>query len=315
MGRIAEALKKAQRDRDEKLRLGLGDAVLPDTRRAVPGSVSCPPIEPDPVVGVVGRGPRPAVVAEPSAPGFRNILQSRRPGLRLDPMPTWHAHPSVVALRDRDTSITEQYRAIRTWLLRRPAAGEHTCLAITSSVPQEGKSVTVANLAVVLAEVRHLNILAIDCDFRQGYLSTLFKMPNSPGLADVLVGRATAEESIAETPLGNLSVLPAGTCQDLNPAELINSTAASRLFEELRERFHFILVDTPPVQWLSDIGVIGALCTGVMMVVRMNKTPASAVRQSVSWLRSNNLNVIGCIAAACSLDAAGSGYREPEKED
>ena len=232
----------------------------------------------------------------------------------VGPMPPGEAHPTVVTLRDRNSSVTEQYRAVRTWLLRRNTTGEHSCIAVTSAVPREGKSVTVANLAVALAEVRHLRILAVDSDLRQGCLSTLFKLPNSPGLADALVGRATLDESISETPLGNLSILPAGTCQDLNPAELINSTAASRVFEEIRDRYHYILVDTPPIQWLSDIGVIGALCTGILVVVRMNKTPANLVRQGVRWLQSNRLNVIGCVATCCSLDAARSGYRDPNKD-
>ena len=205
-------------------------------------------------------------------------------------------------------------RAVRTWLLRRSTAGERSCIAITSSVPREGKSVTTANLAVAMSEIRHMNVLAVDADLRQGHLASMFKLPNSPGLADVLAGRATLKEAIIKTPLGNLSFLPAGASQELNPTGLLNSTVASSVFEEIRERYHYVFVDTPPVQWLSDIGVIGALCSSILMVVRMNKTPSNLVKQSVNWIRSNNLNVIGCIAAACSLNAARYGYREPNAD-
>jgi len=291
MGRIAEALRKAHEEREEKLRLGLGLRIR-DQESGIKGQVE-ETLHPIP---------------SPQSP-------IRNPLLPAGPMPSWEVHPTVVTLSDRNSSITEQYRAVRTWLLRQSRTGKHHCIAITSSVPREGKTVTVANLAAVMAEVRHLNVLAVDTDFRQGSLSTLFKLPNSPGLADVLGGRATIDEAITNTPLGNLSVLPAGTCQDLNPAELINSTAAARVFEEIRDSYHFILVDTSPVQWLSDVGVIGALCTGIIMVVRMNKTSADVVRQSVQWLQSNNLEVIGCIAAACGGEAAYSGYREPNKDE
>ncbi len=314
MGRVAQALKKAQQEREEKLRLGLSEASGLRARR--PGDTG-DFLSADGLGSLETNRPGGAGSAAGAAlkkRGRRSFMPSRRRTHPMGPMPHWEVHPSVVAVRERNSSITEQYRAVRTWLLSRNTTGEHSCIAVTSSVPREGKSVTVANLAVVMAEVRHLNVLAVDTDFRQAYLPTLYRLPNSPGLADVLAGRATLDESIAETPLGNLAVLPAGTCQDLNPAELINSTAAARVFEEIRERYHFVLVDTPPVQWVSDVGVIGGLCQGILMVVRMNKTPANVVRQSVHWLRSNNLNVIGCIAAACSLDAACSGYREPNAD-
>ncbi len=321
MGRIAEALKKAESDRAEKMRLGLrvrrsqGDRCEKGfTHQPVEPSSGSPEGVGVAVAAGQGVGRQSGGIGGRLA-GLRSLPASRRKQASVTPMPPWEAHPSVIALRDRNSSVTEQYRAVRTWLLRRNTTSEHSCLAITSTIPREGKSVTVANLAVVMSEVRHLNVLAVDADFRQGYLSTLFKQPASPGLADVLVGRSGLDESIRQTPLPNLSVLPGGTCQDLNPAELLNSTAAARVFEEIRERYHYVLVDTPPVQWLSDIGAIGALCSGILMVVRMRKTPAHLVRQAVGWLQTNHLNVIGCVASGCGLDAALSGYREPNDDE
>ncbi len=226
----------------------------------------------------------------------------------ISPAPHWDVHPTVVAVHEKNSPITEQYRAARTWLMRRQAAGAKNCVAITSSVAREGKSVTTANLAVVMAEIRHLKVLAMDCDFRQGSLAKLFKLPAAPGLSDVLAGRAPLESAIQSTPLGNLFLLSSGGCQELNSAELLNSTSAARVFESVRDRFDYVMVDTPPVQCLSDIGVIGAHCTGIILVVRMNKTPAHLVRQSTHWLQANNLNVLGCIAADCSARGARYEY-------
>ena len=288
MGRIAEALKKAER---ERTRYFAGPGL---DRFGTPTES----IEPDHEIGQDRLG---GDVSSSSVLKFGQHGSLRFSGsTMLGPPPPWDVHPTLVAVHDRSSTITEQYRAARTWLLRRNASGQRPCVAITSSVPREGKSVTTANLSVVMAEVRHLAVLAIDCDFRQGSLAKMFKMPNSPGLSDVLAGRATLEEAISVTPLGNLSVLTAGTSQDLNPPELLNSQTAARVFDEIRERYHYTLVDTPPVQWLSDIGVIGALCSGIVMVVRMNKTASHLVRQSVHWLQANNLNVLGCIAADCN---------------
>ena len=328
MGRIAEALKKAHQERAEKLRLGLGEASAlrgsarwtPETsvQTATTDRIPAPPAATE--TSTPAEGPPEAPLRRTSLPGLRSLMSvitrpRRKPEtVALGPLPPWDVHPSVIAVRDRESPITEQYRGVRTWLLRRSGTTEHACIAVTSSVPREGKSVTVANLAAVMAEIRHLKVLAVDADFRQGHLATLLKTPNAPGLADVVAGRATLDEAIRQTPRNNLQVLPAGTYRDLNPAELINSTAAAKVFEEIRERYHFVVVDTPAVQRLSDTGVIGALCTGIVVVVRMNRAPAHLVKRSVHWLQSNNLNVVGCIAACCGSEETRAGYREADRD-
>lgn len=294
MGRIAQALKKAQQERAEKTRMGLTvEAPGREAAAAAPTSEA-------------------AAIGAPSVRrGLRSLIPSmtmRVGPSSLGPFPSWDVDPSVVVVRDRSGPVIEQYRSVRTWFLRRSTGAGHPCLAITSAVAGEGKSVTVANLAAAIAEVRHLNVLAVDADFRKGTLASLLKLSNTPGLADVLAGRAALEAAIKPTPLSNLSILPAGTCLNLNPAELINSTASARVFDEIRERYHFILVDTPPVRQLSDTSVIGALCSGIVLVVRMNSTPAHVVRQAVQGLQANNLNVMGCIAACASSAAARAGY-------
>ncbi len=316
MGRIAEALKKAQREREEQIRLGLGespaggrtllDVTEPDANSHCEGAEIADRLRSTPNVS--------ATPNDVPLRGLRSGGRSRRGAAPLTPLPSWDVHHSIVALNDRSSSTAEQYRAVRTWLLRRNSAGERVCYALTSSVPREGKSVTTANLAVTMAEVRHLNVLVVDSDFRQGSISRLYKLPNEPGLADVLAGRATLDDTVIKTPIPNLSVLTAGDCRELNSTELLNSSTASRLFDEIRERYNFIFVDTPPVQKLSDVGVVGALCTGILMVVRMHKTPSNLVRQSIHWLQSNNLDVIGCIAAGCSLQDSRHMYREAYAE-
>ncbi len=308
MGRIAEALKKAELERNRKLRSSRADGLTDSVHH------------------------RDDPIAYDSGTAVSSIRSSRSVGLaptcdvhkgmpggstRWEPLglsPCWDVQPTVVTVHDRSSVITEQYRAARTWLLRRNAANRRGCIAITSSIPREGKSVTTANLSVVMAEVRHMNVLAVDCDLRQGSLSRLFKMPNSPGMAEVLAGTASLDDAIVETPLGNLSFLPAGSSGDMNPAELLNSRTAAWVFDEIRERYHYVLVDTPPVKWLSDIGVIGALCSGIVMVVRMNRTASHLVRQSLHWLQANNLEVLGCIAADCRTKGARYEYQAGEDD-
>ncbi|HWL92175.1 MAG TPA: CpsD/CapB family tyrosine-protein kinase [Phycisphaerae bacterium] len=297
MGRIAEALRKAQTEKAGRSTLGIGPAWAQ--------------------AGLAAEAGEPGLDAH--RPGRRSMgFKSERSAPVIDPPdqasdvhmppPFWDVHPTIMTVRERSSPITEQYRAARTWLLRRSAPSGKNCVAVTSSVAREGKSVTTANLAAIMAEVRHMKVLAIDCDIRQGSLARLFRISNEPGISEVMAGRATLASAIQTTPLGNLFVLPAGECHDINSTELLNSTAASTMFAQIRDRFDYVLVDTPPVQCLSDVGVIGALCTGLILVVRMNKTPAHLVRQSAHWLQANNLNILGCIAADCSARGARYEY-------
>lgn len=306
MGHLAEALKKAEQERGRSRRAGIS--------RESAQTLTLAPSLSDRLCGDAAPWTPTASASWDSTilSKGRSILHEVAVPLRASgatPRPEWEIHPSVVAYHDRTSSITEQYRAVRTWLFSHVKPGESPCLAITSSVPGEGKSVTTANLAVALSEVRQMRILAVDCDFRQGGLGRLLRIPPGPGLADVIAGRAPLREAIRSTPLDNLSVLPVGTCGDAGPAELLNSTEAARVFEEIRDSYDCALVDTPPVQQVSDVGVIGGLCTGVVMVVRMNRTDSQVVRQSLRWLQSNNVKVLGCIAAACSLKASLNSYR------
>lgn len=288
MGRIADALKKAEQERAIRQAERAETTPAPETSG---GAADVQPVPPNELVD------RPAVLTSGAAPGGCPVIASNQ------------VDPSVVAWTDRSSQIAEQYRAARTWLVSRTKPGDRNCIAVTSSVSREGKSVTTANLAVTLAEIRHMRVLAMDGDLRGGVLGGLFGVPSSPGLADLLIGRSSLSEVLVKTTLPNLWVMPAGRAGDPSGvAELLNSKALSRTMEQIRERYDYILVDTPPVQRLADVGVMGALCTGIIMVVRMHKTPAHLVRQSVSWLQLNRLNVIGCIASACQMPSARYSY-------
>lgn len=286
MGRIADALKKAQSDHEAKLRFGIGGpTAVPIVEEAAP-----------PMERIRGRPPKdgPGI---PEIPLRQPIPVHGPATMPLGPMPDWDIDPLVVTLRERETPVSEQFRAVRTWLMSRTATAERCCYAMTSSIPNEGTTVAAANLAGCLSEVRHLRILLVDANLRSRALAGLFKMTEQPGLADILAGRCGMQDAIRKTPISNFDILPSGVPGKLNPAELFSIRAAPLLFEELRERYHFILVDTPAVQSASDIGIIGSFCTGVLVVVRIKRTPSHLVRQSVRWLQAHNLNVIGCIAA------------------
>ena len=202
--------------------------------------------------------------------------------------------------------VAEQYRSLRTRLLSQNPHYEHRTLAITSSVPKEGKSVTTLNLGSVLAEIRHLKVLVVDGDFRRGSLATKLNQPSGPGLAEVLAGEATYSEVIRSTSIPNLSFVPAGNIQKHSPAELLTSAGAKPLFQRMLNEFHYTIVDTPPATTVSDVGVIGQLCSGVILVVRLHRTDEGAAKRTVRLLQANSIPIVGCLLVG--RDAPGGRY-------
>jgi len=280
MGRIAEALKKAERERRETMR---------DTAPRSPVEL----LEPTSA----------SSVAEPRS-------ESGEPAASAHPVraPAEGMAESLVTYFDSSSVIAEQYRSLRTRLLSMNPNGDHRAIAITSAVPREGKSVTAMNLAMSLAEIQHLRVLAIDGDFRRSSLSRLLNQPGDPGLADMLRGQATYEDIVQSTPIGNLSFIAAGRTGNRSAAELLSSEAMVLTFRRLQAQYHYVIVDTPPATTVTDVGIIGQLCSAVLVVVRMNRTPGPVVRRAVRMLQVNNIPVAGCIPVGSVERSSRYGY-------
>ena len=276
MGRIAEALKKAQRERQRKLS---GRAHVVASPEPATGTEDVPP----------DNGPVLLPTAVPASTG------------QID--------PAIVTCHDKTAVITEQYRTIRTRLLSQNPTHEHRSLAITSSLPAEGKSVTTLNLAFVLAELRHLRVLVVDGDFRRHSLARMLGVTPEPGLSEMILGKISMDQARQATVVENLHFIPAGSLGDSNAADLLSSPTSASLFEQFHEQYHYVLIDTPPATTVADVGIIGQLCDGVLLVVRMNHTPEPLVKRAVRFLRANKVNLIGCIPAGYDEQSARYPYR------
>ncbi len=278
MGRIADALKKAEQQRQAQLAAS-GQA----TAVAEPDSPGATPSE--------DRERTPDVVPA-TAPG---------PIQRVEGM-----SESLVSYYEPSGMIAEQYRGLRTRLLSQNPDNEHRTIGITSGLPRDGKSVTALNLAFILSEIRHLKVLVVDGDFRRGSLAQMQNMTSSPGLADVLRGTATYEEVIQPTVLPNLFFVSAGKTDGRSAAEVLSSDQAGSVFERFRTEFHYCIVDTPPATTVTDVGIIGQYCNGIIMVVRLHSTPEPAAKRAVRVLQANNIPIIGTVLVG--NEAQGCGY-------
>jgi protein-tyrosine kinase len=280
MGRIADALRKAEEERAATLGLTSG------------GASATAVVEPG-LEETAGPG-FDLSTEEPAVPAPREA--KRTAGGDADtPVDLSGVSPTLVALTGQDSILVEQYRSLRTRLSSSNPRGRSRVLVITSSAAGEGKSVTTANLGVVMAEVRHHRVLILDADFRRSSLASLFGLKSSPGLIEVLQRGLPVEKAIQRTPVKNLQLISAGDTHGINPAELLSSKRAGAVFDDLRDRYSYVLVDTPPTSDVADAGIVGQMSDGVLLVIRMGKTPQPVVKQIVQTLQGSHVNLVGCV--------------------
>jgi len=277
MGRIADALRRAEQDRRQAAGLTAAASAGPAVAE-LPGVAT---VEPPPADDETDATDVPLAVVQ---------------GLS----------ESLVPFYERFSLVTEQYRALRTRILSGNPNYEHRTYAITSAVPKEGKSVTALNLGCILAEVRHLRVVVVDADFRRGSLAHMLNQPPGPGLAELLDGQATYEQVLRNTPIPNLRFVPAGDTRGRSAAELLASARARPTLRHLQNEFHYTIVDTPPATTVTDVGIIGQLCTGVVVVVRLHRTDEAAAKRCVRLLQVNNVPIVGCLLIG--RDAPGGRY-------
>ena len=233
----------------------------------------------------------------------------------------------LVTRSDVGSPISEAYRAFRTNITFLNIDEPLKVLVLTSPGPAEGKSTSVVNLAITLAQ-QNTKTLVVDCDLRRGIVHKIFGEESAkPGLTNVLLKENTLEEAVRTADIGggqNLYILPTGTLPP-NPSELLGSKHMRGLLAELRERFDMILLDSPPLNLVTDAAVLGAEADGVIVIASAGATDRSALRYAMDQLRAVNAHVSGTVLN--DLDYAGRGryygygygyyhryYRQEEKQ-
>jgi protein-tyrosine kinase len=188
----------------------------------------------------------------------------------------------LVLRQDQSSKVAlEAYRALRTRLMRVQSKTGSKTIAITSSLPGEGKTLTTMNLGLCYAQLPQQRVLVIDADLRTCGLTSLLDHPSTVGLAEVLAGKATAEEAVVATNQKNFFVLPAGTISS-SPPELFTGSHWPELLGRCSELFEIVLVDTPPIIPLADFELISVACQGVVMVVRAHYGQRETLQKSAN---------------------------------
>ena len=205
----------------------------------------------------------------------------------------------AVAPRSR---IAEQFRALRNSIQALNPDGAPRSIVLTSAVRGEGKSVAAINLALALAEVPGTHVLLVDADLHAPSLESYLDLPRRAGLSELLGGRVGMDRAIRATSVPNVSLLAAGELP-VNPTELIGSERMRTLLGACKQRFSYILIDTPEASTISDAALLGSVCDGVVLVVRLGSTPRHIVEQTYNMLETMGGNVLGtCLTGGEGVD-------------
>jgi protein-tyrosine kinase len=197
----------------------------------------------------------------------------------------------VAAFRPHDQEV-EALRVLRSQIALRWYA-EHKFMVITAPSAGQGASHIAANLAVVFSHLGERTLL-IDADMRNPRQHKLFRLQNSPGLSDILAGRASAKIIQSIQKLTNLYVLPAGT-EPPNPLELLGRPALSGLINDVSERFDVIIIDTPPALKCADAQTLSARIGGALIVARRHHARIADIEEVKQQLAIAGAEAVGAV--------------------
>lgn len=245
-----------------------------------------------------------AILVDQSELAFRNpteIFQrlqvpvvGRIPRINIRQIEAKQGHASLVAAHKPSATASESFRDVRTGLFFRSNVDDIKTILFTSPSPGDGKSTTISNIAISIAQAGK-KVCLIDADFRRPRIHQYFGQELSPGLLGVLSGEMELDEAIQDCAIqDDLYLLPAGG-RPSNPGELVTSEEFRNLIEALREKFDYVLIDSPPVLPVSDPATIASIVDGVYLVTRIRKGVKLTSQKAKETLDRVGANWMGVI--------------------
>jgi capsular exopolysaccharide synthesis family protein len=213
----------------------------------------------------------------------------------------------LVAQHLPQSQMSEAFRALRTALLLSQPDRPPQVILVTSALPREGKTTAAANLAVTLAQLGDRTVL-VDADLRKPGVGRLLNLGPGKyaGLSSYLAGVSTLDLVTVPHPvIPNLAAIPTGPLPP-NPADLLSSHKLSEAIAELRKKYKFIVIDSPPVMAASDAVILSVQADGVLLVVRSGETPKEAFTRTRDLLTSVKCNLLGVVLNA--VDSSAPDY-------
>lgn len=220
---------------------------------------------------------------------------------------------SLITITNPRSPIAEAYRSLRTNLefssLDRPLK----TLIVTSAGPEEGKSTTLANLAVTMALVGK-QVILVDCDLRRPSLHRIFDVRNGVGLTTMIRDdEALRNPPFQETGVSNLWLLPSGPLPP-NPSELLGSRRMEEIITSLTEKADIVLFDAPPIIAVTDAAVLSSKVDGVLLVINAGRTKREHAQRAKALLEKVNARLVGAVLNNVPFDVSLHRYYAEQEQ-
>ena len=215
--------------------------------------------------------------------------------------------------------VAEAYKTLRTNIQFAIGTGKKSgnAIAITSASPREGKTLTATNLAIALAQMGKMTLL-VEADMRRPKIADLFKIDSKQGLSDVLIGTIKADSAIRSTAdflmgdiewdkllgsqgIDNLHIMTCGTIPP-NPSELLLSSEFREAISDMRQKYDFVIIDTPPILPVSDASIVGTVVDGTVLIYQSDTTSRHLLLRAIQNLKKNQTKLIGIVINQLSFD-------------
>lgn len=201
--------------------------------------------------------------------------------------------PPVIMQGDPKSAPAEAYRSLRTNLLSSGLGNPLKAIAVVSAGPSEGKTITVINLGMALAQAGQ-NVLLVDADLRRPALHRVFHTDRHRGLSTVLAGESTIDQAVVKTDVPHLSVLASGELP-ANPSEMLGSVEMKDLISHVREQYDMVLFDSAPVLGMTDGVVLASETDGTVLVIQTGEATRKALKMTVAQLEQVGAQVYGVV--------------------
>lgn len=213
---------------------------------------------------------------------------------------------NLVTQNDPKNPAAEAYRVIRTGIQFAQAGKELQTIALTSCTPNEGKSTTIANLAVVLTQAGK-SVLLIDCDMRNPSVHKNFNLSNKVGLSSCISMGTALSDAVQKTSIEGLYALTGGVIPP-NPSELLGSEQMKNVLQRAKEQYDYVLIDTPPVMPVTDALIVSRFVDGMILVIASAEVKVEMARDVKNQLVNAGANILGVVLNKVRSEHHGYGY-------
>lgn len=202
-------------------------------------------------------------------------------------------------------ATVETYKSIRTNIMfSMPRTDKGKVIAVTSSIPGEGKTTTSINLAITFAQTG-AKVLLLDCDLRKARIHSYLDLSRKKGISNVLCGFSDLDAVIKKGVRDNMDVITAGEIPP-NPAELLATEEFSRVLAKLQDKYDYIFIDTPPITVVTDATIVMTHCAGAIIVVRQDVTTFDVLDIAMERIKNTNTKILGAIVLG--IEDKNKGY-------